>query len=108
MDLLACEFHSWMLPFPEHPRSLFEAYSLGLGSRNPMPRNTWVVYYSGGIATQLLGVLVGQTLEAGSLTGRRALVTGSSRGIGADTVGRGAEAGADVVGDFRNSAPRAH
>ena len=107
VDLLACVFHSWMLPFSEHPRSLFEAYSLGPVSRNPMPRNTRVVYYSGGIATQLLGVLVGQTLEPGSLTGRRALVTGSSRGIGADTVRMFAEAGADVVVNFRNKAPRA-
>ena len=50
---------------------------------------------------------MGQTLEAGSLTGRRALVTGSSRGIGADTVRLFAEAGADVVVNFRNKAPRA-
>lgn len=48
-----------------------------------------------------------QTLEPGSLAGRRALVTGSSRGIGADTVRYLAEAGADVVVNFRNKAPRA-
>ncbi|CAG7602747.1 SDR family oxidoreductase [Leucobacter soli] len=48
-----------------------------------------------------------QPLAPGSLTGRRALVTGSSRGIGADTVRRFAEAGADVVVNFRNKAPRA-
>ncbi|MFV0433585.1 MAG: SDR family oxidoreductase [Leucobacter sp.] len=48
-----------------------------------------------------------QTLEPGSLTGRRALVTGSSRGVGADTVRYFAEAGADVVVNFRNKAPRA-
>ncbi|RGE18068.1 SDR family oxidoreductase [Leucobacter sp. wl10] len=48
-----------------------------------------------------------QILEPGSLTGRRALVTGSSRGIGADTVRYLAEAGADVVINFRNKAPRA-
>ncbi|QIK61855.1 SDR family NAD(P)-dependent oxidoreductase [Leucobacter viscericola] len=48
-----------------------------------------------------------QTLESGSLAGRRALVTGSSRGIGADTVRMFAEAGADVVVNFRNKAPRA-
>lgn len=48
-----------------------------------------------------------QTLESGSLVGRRALVTGSSRGIGADTVRMFAEAGADVVVNFRNKAPRA-
>lgn len=48
-----------------------------------------------------------QPLEAHSLQGRRALVTGSSRGIGADTVRYFAEAGADVVVNFRNKAPRA-
>lgn len=48
-----------------------------------------------------------QPLAAQSLTGRRALVTGSSRGIGADTVRYFAEAGADVVVNFRNKAPRA-
>jgi len=50
---------------------------------------------------------VTQILEPGSLAGRRALVTGSSRGIGADTVRYFAEAGADVVVNFRNKAPRA-
>ncbi|WP_336650884.1 SDR family oxidoreductase [Leucobacter sp. MMO-125] len=48
-----------------------------------------------------------QILEPGSLAGRLALVTGSSRGIGADTVRYFAEAGADVVVNFRNKAPRA-
>ena len=48
-----------------------------------------------------------QPLEPGSLAGRRALVTGSSRGIGADTVSYFARAGADVVVNFRNKAPRA-
>ncbi|WP_427868989.1 SDR family oxidoreductase [Leucobacter luti] len=48
-----------------------------------------------------------QILTPGSLAGRRALVTGSSRGIGADTVRYLAEAGADVVVNFRNKAPRA-
>lgn len=48
-----------------------------------------------------------QPLEPGSLTGRRALVTGSSRGIGSDTIRYFAEAGADVVVNFRNKAPRA-
>ena len=46
-------------------------------------------------------------LPAGSLDGKVALVTGSSRGIGADTVRYLAEAGADVVINFRNKAPRA-
>nr|WP_237465538.1 SDR family oxidoreductase [Leucobacter luti] len=41
------------------------------------------------------------------MSGRRALVTGSSRGVGADTVRYFAEAGADVVVNFRNKAPRA-
>ncbi|HET8927173.1 MAG TPA: SDR family oxidoreductase [Microbacterium sp.] len=46
-------------------------------------------------------------LSAGALSGKSALVTGSSRGIGADTVRYLAEAGADVVVNFRNKAPRA-
>jgi len=50
---------------------------------------------------------VSQTLPAESLTGKVALVTGSSRGIGADTIRYFAEAGADVVINFRNKAPRA-
>jgi NAD(P)-dependent dehydrogenase (short-subunit alcohol dehydrogenase family) len=50
---------------------------------------------------------VSQTLPAGSLVGKTALVTGSSRGIGADTVRYFAEAGADVVINYRNKAPRA-
>ncbi|MEJ1087562.1 SDR family oxidoreductase [Microbacterium sp. Mu-80] len=48
-----------------------------------------------------------QVLPAGSLDGKVALVTGSSRGIGADTIRYFAEAGADVVINFRNKAPRA-
>lgn len=48
-----------------------------------------------------------QPLPQGSLLGKRALVTGSSRGIGADTVRYFAAAGADVVVNFRNKAPRA-
>jgi len=50
---------------------------------------------------------VTDVLPAGSLAGKVALVTGSSRGIGADTVRYFAEAGADVVINFRNKAPRA-
>ena len=46
-------------------------------------------------------------LAPGSLTGKRVLVTGSSRGIGADTVGYFAEAGASVVINFRNKEARA-
>lgn len=46
-------------------------------------------------------------LEPGSLKGKTALVTGSSRGIGADTIGYFAEAGADVVINYRQKAPRA-
>ncbi len=42
-----------------------------------------------------------------SLRGTVALVTGSSRGIGADTARYLAEAGADVVINYRNKAPRA-
>lgn len=48
-----------------------------------------------------------QPLAPESLNGKVALVTGSSRGIGADTVRYFAEAGADVVINFRNKAPRA-
>ncbi|WP_040164452.1 SDR family oxidoreductase [Microbacterium gorillae] len=48
-----------------------------------------------------------QILAPGSLDGKSALVTGSSRGIGADTVRYFAEAGANVVINFRNKAPRA-
>lgn len=48
-----------------------------------------------------------QPLQPLSLEGRRALVTGSSRGIGADTVRYLAQAGADVVINYRNKAPRA-
>jgi NAD(P)-dependent dehydrogenase (short-subunit alcohol dehydrogenase family) len=42
-----------------------------------------------------------------SLAGKRALVTGSSRGIGADTAGYLAGAGAGVVINFRNKEARA-
>ena len=48
-----------------------------------------------------------QPLAPGSLAGKRALVTGSSRGIGADTVGYFAEAGASVVINYRNKEARA-
>lgn len=48
-----------------------------------------------------------QPLAAGSLAGKTALVTGSSRGVGADTVRYLAAAGANVVINFRNKAPRA-
>jgi len=50
---------------------------------------------------------VTDVLPAGSLAGKVALVTGSSRGIGADTVRYLAQAGADVVINYRNKAPRA-
>ena len=48
-----------------------------------------------------------QPIPAGSLAGRTALVTGSSRGIGVDTARYLAEGGANVVINFRNKAPRA-
>lgn len=48
-----------------------------------------------------------QPVPAASLTGKTALVTGSSRGIGADTARYLAQAGANVVLNFRNKAPRA-
>ena len=46
-------------------------------------------------------------LAAGSLVGLRALITGSSRGIGAETAASLAEAGASVVINFRNKEARA-
>ncbi|MHA7986391.1 SDR family oxidoreductase [Rathayibacter sp. CAU 1779] len=46
-------------------------------------------------------------LAPSSLSGKRALVTGSSRGIGADTVSYFAEAGASVVINYRNKEARA-
>lgn len=46
-------------------------------------------------------------IAAGSLEGKRALVTGSSRGIGADTVSLLAAAGAGVVVNYRNKEKRA-
>ncbi len=46
-------------------------------------------------------------LAPGSLAGRRALVTGSSRGIGADTARYLAAAGATVFINYRNKAARA-
>jgi len=46
-------------------------------------------------------------LAPGSLDGLRALVTGSSRGIGADTLTYFAEAGASVVINYRNKEARA-
>lgn len=46
-------------------------------------------------------------LTPGSLAGKSALVTGSSRGIGADTVRYFAEAGAKVVINYRNKEARA-
>ena len=46
-------------------------------------------------------------LSPGSLSGKRALVTGSSRGIGADTVTYFAGAGARVAINYRNKEARA-
>ncbi|MDJ1370145.1 SDR family oxidoreductase [Gulosibacter molinativorax] len=46
-------------------------------------------------------------LEPGSLAGKRVLVTGSSRGVGADTVRYFANAGASVVVNYRNKEARA-
>jgi NAD(P)-dependent dehydrogenase (short-subunit alcohol dehydrogenase family) len=50
---------------------------------------------------------VSNPLTPGSLAGKSVLVTGSSRGIGADTVRYFAEAGANVVINFRNKESRA-
>jgi NAD(P)-dependent dehydrogenase (short-subunit alcohol dehydrogenase family) len=49
----------------------------------------------------------GAVLSPGSLAGKVALVTGSSRGIGADTVNIFANAGAAVVVNYRNKQSRA-
>ena len=57
---------------------------------------------------KLQGAPVTNPLAAGSLEGKRVLVTGSSRGIGADTVGYFAEAGARVVINYRNKEARAN
>jgi len=51
--------------------------------------------------------VVSNPLESGALAGKRALVTGSSRGIGADTISYFAEAGASVVVNYRNKEARA-
>lgn len=48
-----------------------------------------------------------QPIPAGTLSGMTALITGSSRGIGADTARYLAEAGANVVINYRDKAPRA-
>jgi NAD(P)-dependent dehydrogenase (short-subunit alcohol dehydrogenase family) len=50
---------------------------------------------------------VNSPLPAGALAGKTALVTGSSRGIGADTARYFAAAGANVVINYRSKAPRA-
>jgi NAD(P)-dependent dehydrogenase (short-subunit alcohol dehydrogenase family) len=55
----------------------------------------------------LVSCSVNNPLAPGSLDGRRALVTGSSRGIGADTAGYFAGAGATVVINYRNKEARA-
>ena len=50
---------------------------------------------------------VNSPLQPGQLAGTTALVTGSSRGIGADTARYFAAAGANVVINYRSKAPRA-
>jgi NAD(P)-dependent dehydrogenase (short-subunit alcohol dehydrogenase family) len=52
-------------------------------------------------------VSIDPVLPAGSLSGKRALVTGSSRGIGADTARYLAAAGAKVAINYRNKEARA-
>jgi len=59
---------------------------------------------TGGLVGSLL---VSNPLAPGSLSGLRALVTGSSRGIGADTITYFAEAGARVAINYRNKEARA-
>ncbi|MCU1439454.1 MAG: family NAD(P)-dependent oxidoreductase [Rhodoglobus sp.] len=55
----------------------------------------------------LVSDTVSNPLAPGSLSGKRALVTGSSRGIGADTATYFAEAGARVAINYRNKEARA-
>jgi NAD(P)-dependent dehydrogenase (short-subunit alcohol dehydrogenase family) len=64
------------------------------------------------LSSNLAGRVEGVTetilpLPESSLSGKTALVTGSSRGIGADTARYLAQAGANVVINYRNKAPRA-
>src|ERR1700712_2066678 len=49
---------------------------------------------------------VSNPLPPSSLTGKRVLVTGSSRGVGADTVAYFAEGGGSRVINFRQNGPR--
>ena len=55
----------------------------------------------------IVSSVVSNPLELGSLAGKRVLVTGSSRGIGADTIAYFANAGASVVVNYRNKEARA-
>jgi NAD(P)-dependent dehydrogenase (short-subunit alcohol dehydrogenase family) len=55
----------------------------------------------------IVSTAVTNPVQPGTLTGKRVLVTGSSRGIGADTVSYLAEAGARVVVNYRNKEARA-
>jgi NAD(P)-dependent dehydrogenase (short-subunit alcohol dehydrogenase family) len=60
-----------------------------------------------GFGQLVLSSTVTNPLAAGSLEGKRALVTGSSRGIGADTASYFAGAGASVIINYRNKEARA-
>jgi NAD(P)-dependent dehydrogenase (short-subunit alcohol dehydrogenase family) len=67
-------------------------------------------YHSPGLVALdllLVSCSVNNPLAPGFLDGKRALVTGSSRGIGADTAGYFAGAGATVVINYRNKEARA-
>ena len=55
----------------------------------------------------VVSVAVSNPLAPSSLSGKRVLVTGSSRGIGADTITYFAEAGARVAINYRNKEARA-
>jgi NAD(P)-dependent dehydrogenase (short-subunit alcohol dehydrogenase family) len=55
----------------------------------------------------VFSIVSNNPLKPGELAGKRVLVTGSSRGIGADTVTYFAEAGARVVVNYRNKEARA-
>lgn len=73
-----------------------------------MPNDLKLAAWAGIGWSELVGsCAVNNPLKPGQLAGKRVLVTGSSRGIGADTVAYFAEAGAKVVVNFRNKEARA-
>lgn len=70
------------------------------------PENTNLTHTSS-VVSSAASLSAHNPLTPRQLAGKRILVTGSSRGIGAATVRYFAEAGADVVINYRSKAPRA-